>query len=107
MSRQYKIKEEEVRRIIQGCTVCINGEPTEEREVAIQRDVPRIPTNRIRGGMCLVISEGIGLKARKILVFAKMLSLDWSWLEGFAIGVMVTLLLMKLVFPKKKKNSKR
>ena len=82
MSRQYKIKEEEVRRIIQGCTVCINGEPTEEREVAIQRDVPRIPTNRIRGGMCLVISEGIGLKARKILVFAKMLSLDWSWLEG-------------------------
>ncbi|MDD5147879.1 MAG: DNA polymerase II large subunit [Candidatus ainarchaeum sp.] len=82
MSRQYKLKEEEVRKIIQGCTVCINGEPTEEREVALHRNLQRIPNNRVRGGMCLVISEGIALKARKILQFAKILNLDWSWLEG-------------------------
>ncbi len=81
ISRQYKLKEEEVRKIIQGCPVCINGEPTEEREVVAHRDLKRIQTNRVRGGMCLVISEGIALKAMKILNYAKTLNLDWSWLE--------------------------
>ncbi|MDO8428342.1 MAG: DNA polymerase II large subunit [Candidatus Diapherotrites archaeon] len=80
-SRQYRLKTEEVRKIIRGCPVCINGEPTEEREVALHRDLKRVPNNRVRGGACLVISEGIALKARKILNFSKMLSLNWSWLE--------------------------
>ncbi|PIU21205.1 MAG: DNA polymerase II large subunit [Candidatus Diapherotrites archaeon CG08_land_8_20_14_0_20_34_12] len=82
VSRQYKLKPEEVRRIIRGCPVCINGEPTEEKEVEVHRDLERIPSNRIRGGACLVISEGIALKAKKILTYSKMLNLDWSWLEG-------------------------
>jgi DNA polymerase II large subunit len=81
ISRQYKLKPEEVQKIVQGCPVCINGEPTEEREVVAYRDLPRIPTNRVRGGMCLVISEGIALKAMKILSYAKILDLDWHWLE--------------------------
>lgn len=81
VTRQYKLKDEEVRKIIRGCPVCINGEPTEEREVTIHKDLERIPNNRIRGGMCLVLAEGIGQKARKILSYAKMLDLDWSWLE--------------------------
>jgi DNA polymerase II large subunit len=82
VSRQYKLTDEEIRKIIAGCPVCINGEPTEEREVSVHRDLPRIPHNRIRGGACLVISEGLALKARKALKFATMLGLDWSWLEG-------------------------
>ncbi|MEK6973570.1 MAG: DNA polymerase II large subunit [archaeon] len=82
VSRQYKIKPDEVRKIIEGCPVCINGEPTEEKEVEVHRDLERIPSNRIRGGACLVISEGVALKAKKILTYAKMLNLDWSWLEG-------------------------
>ncbi|MDO8624989.1 MAG: DNA polymerase II large subunit, partial [Candidatus Diapherotrites archaeon] len=81
VSRQYKLKPDEVRKIISNCPVCINGEPTEEREVSVNRDVPRIPTNRVRGGMCLVVSEGVALKAMKILSFSKQLGLDWSWLE--------------------------
>ena len=82
ITRQYKATEEEIRKIVAGCTVCINGEPTEEREVSVHRNLPRIPTNRVRGGMCLVISEGVALKAKRILNFSKMLGLDWGWLEG-------------------------
>ncbi len=82
VSRQYKLKPEEVRKIISNCPVCINGEPTEDREVSVHRDLERIPTNKIRGGACLVISEGIALKAMKIIQFAKQLNLDWNWLEG-------------------------
>jgi len=82
VSRQYKLTEDEVKKIIRGCSVCINGEPTEEREVSANRNIPRIPHNRVRGGMCLVISEGVAQKARKILKYAEMLNLDWTWLEG-------------------------
>ncbi len=82
VTRQYKPTDDEVRKIVRNCTVCINGEPTEEREVAVNRDLPRIPKNRVRGGMCLVLSEGVALKAPKILKFAKKLKLDWNWLEG-------------------------
>lgn len=80
-TRQYKLTPDEVRKIIRGCPVCINGEPTEEREVVANKDLERIPTNRVRGGTCLVISEGIALKAMKIMIDAKRIGLDWSWLE--------------------------
>lgn len=49
-TRQYKLHAEEVRKIIRGCPVCINGEPTEEREVTAYKDLERIPSNRVRGG---------------------------------------------------------
>ena len=80
-TRQYKLSGEEVRKIIRGCPVCINGEPTEEREVSDYRNLERVHSNRVRGGMCLVLSEGIALKAMKILQMAKRLGLDWGWLE--------------------------
>ncbi len=81
ISRQYKLSADEVRKIIRGCPVCINGEPTEDTEVTAYKDLERVATNRVRGGMCLVVSEGIGLKAMKILSLARMLSLNWDWLE--------------------------
>ncbi len=80
-ARQYKITSEEVRNIVRNCPVCINGEPTEEREVTAHKDLERIPTNRVRGGMCLVICEGVALKAAKTLALARKLGLDWNWLE--------------------------
>ncbi|MCR4368444.1 MAG: DNA polymerase II large subunit [archaeon] len=81
ITRQYKLKDDDVRKIIRGCPVCVNGEPTEEREVTTHKDLDRIPTNRVRGGMCLVVSEGVGLKAMKIMSLAKMLGLNWNWLQ--------------------------
>ena len=81
VSRQYKLTADEVRKIIRGCPVCINGEPTEEREATVHKDLERVSSNRVRGGMCLVVTEGVGLKAAKILTYAKMLKLDWNWLQ--------------------------
>ncbi len=81
ITRQYKLKDDDVRKIVRGCPVCMNGEPTEEREVVNHKGLERVPSNRVRGGMCLVISEGVGLKAMKIMSLAKMLGLNWNWLE--------------------------
>lgn len=82
ISRQLVLTEDEIRLIVRNCPTCINGVPTEEREVAVHKDLPRIPSNRIRGGAGLVITEGVALKADWILEKTKQFGLDWKWLEN-------------------------
>lgn len=85
---QYLPSEDEIRLIVRNCPVCIDGEPTEEAEVEGRRDLERIPTNRIRGGMALVIAEGIALKAPKVKKHVDKLELKgWDWLEKFIVRV--------------------
>jgi DNA polymerase II large subunit len=77
---QYTPSEEEVRGIVGSLKVCVDGDPTEDMEVAIHRDLARIPSNRIRGGMCLVLAEGMAQKSRKVMKYAEKMSIDWAWL---------------------------
>ncbi len=80
--------DEEIRLIVKNCPICIDGEPTEEAEIEGWRDLPRIETNRIRGGMALVIAEGIALKAPKVKKHVDKLGLDgWNWLDKFVVTV--------------------
>ncbi len=80
--------DEEIRLIVKNCPICIDGEPTEEAEIEGWRDLPRIETNRIRGGMALVIAEGIALKAPKVKKHVDKLGLDgWDWLDKFVVTV--------------------
>jgi len=79
---QYTPSDEEVRLITTNCPICIDGEPTEEEEVEGYRNLARIETNRVRGGMALVIAEGMALKAPKILKHVAKLHLDgWDFLN--------------------------
>lgn len=85
---QYLPSDEEIRLIVRNCPICIDGEPTEEEEVEGHRDIQRIETNRIRGGMALVIAEGIALKAPKVKKHVDKLKLDgWGWLDKFVVTV--------------------
>jgi DNA polymerase II large subunit len=68
---QYTPTEEEVRHVVANCPVCIDGEPTEDYEIAVKRNLPAVETNRVRGGVCLVMGEGVCLKAAKILQITK------------------------------------
>ncbi|MDD5418193.1 MAG: DNA polymerase II large subunit, partial [Candidatus Nanoarchaeia archaeon] len=52
------------------------------------KDLPRVETNSIRGGMCLVIGEGLCLKAKKLFKNLKKWGKDfgmehWEFLDGF------------------------
>ena len=79
---QYLPSDAEIRLIVSNCPVCIDGEPTEDVEVSGYRNLPRVETNRVRGGMCLVIAEGIALKAPKLKKMVKKLGIDgWEWLD--------------------------
>jgi DNA polymerase II large subunit len=82
MSLQYLPSPEEIRLIIQNCPVCIDGEPTEKDEVSGYRNLERVETNTVRGGMALVIAEGLILKAPKVLRNVREMNMDgWDWLD--------------------------
>src|SRR3990167_11369557 len=62
---QYFPTEEETLFLAKNIPVQISGEPSERFEVSNYKNLPRIETNNIRGGMCLIFSEGLAQKAAK------------------------------------------
>ncbi|MHA2036406.1 MAG: DNA polymerase II large subunit [Promethearchaeota archaeon] len=78
---QYPSSNREIRYAVKNLPIEINGDSTEEEEVSAFRDLPRIETNNIRGGACLVLNDGFLLKAPKLLKIAKSMNLEgWDWL---------------------------
>ncbi|MBN1194767.1 MAG: DNA-directed DNA polymerase II large subunit [Methanomicrobiaceae archaeon] len=87
MSLQYVPSERELRLIIENCPVCIDGEPTESQEVSGYRNLERVETNVVRGGMALVIAEGLALKAPKIQKNVRKMKIEgWAWLDELLAG---------------------
>lgn len=84
---QYLPSEEEIVFLVKNLAVEINGDPTEEKEVSNYKDLPRIHTNRLRGGLCLVLAEGLAQKAPKVFKqvnkWGKSFNLEWGFLEEF------------------------
>ncbi|OGS48191.1 MAG: DNA polymerase II large subunit [Euryarchaeota archaeon RBG_16_68_13] len=84
---QYTPTDDEIDLIASNCPVGLNGEGTEEAEISGHRDLPRIETNRIRGGACLVIADGMCLKAPKIQKHVKKLKIGgWEFLDTYLTG---------------------
>ncbi len=83
---QYTPTGPEIELIVRNCPICINGEGTEkDTEVTGNRDLPRVETNELRGGACLVLAEGLVLKAPKVLKHVEKLKLNgWDFLKEFA-----------------------
>jgi DNA polymerase II large subunit len=81
---QYTPGNDEIEIIARGCPVCIDGEGTEDMEISGFRDLPRIETNKVRGGACLVIAEGMCLKAPKLAKHVKKLGIDgWEFIDQY------------------------
>ena len=82
---QYRPTPEEIDVIVRACPVMINGESTEEQECAGYREVRNIDDGRVRGGVLLVIGEGLCLKAPKIQKHVERLEIPgWSFISDFA-----------------------
>lgn len=81
---QYTPTDEEIALIVSHCPVQIDGEGTEDEEISGYRDLPRIETNRIRGGACLVVADGLCLKAAKLQKHVERLKIDgWEFLDAY------------------------
>lgn len=81
VARQQRVTDAEVRIMVENCPVRMNSFADNEVEVVANRDVPGIETNRVRGAMCLVLIDGLYVRALKIMKTSKKMGLDWSWLE--------------------------
>ena len=82
---QYRPSPEEIDEIVRACPVMVNGESTERIECAGYGNVRNIDEARIRGGVLLVIGEGMCLKAPKIQKHTERLNLPgWEFITKFA-----------------------
>ncbi|GIU68498.1 MAG: DNA polymerase II large subunit [Candidatus Pacearchaeota archaeon] len=86
---QYFPTIEEIRFLVKNIPIQVDGDATETLEVSSYRNLKRIETNKIRGGFCLIIGEGIAQKAKKILRYVNSLKKkgfkisDWDFLEEY------------------------
>jgi len=84
---QYKPSDEEIEFLVKRLPIEIDGEPTEKLEVSSNKDLERVQTNRIRGGVCLVLAEGLSQKApkmwKRLAVWGKDFGLEWGFLAEF------------------------
>nr|WP_305149152.1 DNA polymerase II large subunit [Halobellus litoreus] len=84
---QYSPKDKETKFIADHMPIMLDGEATGDEEVSGFRDLERVDTNSARGGMCLVLAEGIALKAPKIQRYTRGLDeVDWPWLQDLIDG---------------------
>ncbi|MEA3430446.1 MAG: DNA polymerase II large subunit [Nanoarchaeota archaeon] len=77
---QYFPSEGETEFLGLNLPIEISGDPSEKFEVSNYKDLPRISTNLIRSGYCLIHSSCIPLKARKLWKFLS------RWGEDFGLG---------------------
>jgi len=79
---QYPSTPDEIRKTVRNLPIEVTGEPTEQIEVSGHRDLPRVGTNKIRGGAILVLNEGIISKAPKLKkIIDKIGGEGWDWLD--------------------------
>ncbi len=79
---QYHVSDEELRKALQHLPVEVTGIQSDPVEVSSHRNLPRIETNRVRGGALRVVNDGIIGRASKVWAIVEELRLPgWDWLK--------------------------
>ena len=81
---QYHIPDDEVKKAFDYLTIEVTGTESDPVEVSSYRNLPRIETNRVRGGALRVVNDGIVGRALKVHVIVEKLGFQgWDWLREF------------------------
>jgi DNA polymerase II large subunit len=81
---QYHVSDEELRKALQWLPVEVTGTESDPIEVSAFRNLPRIETNRLRGGALRVVNDGIIGRASKVWTIIEKLGFQgWEWLKEF------------------------
>jgi len=79
---QYHVPDEVLDRILRNVPVEATGVETDPFEVTSFRNLPRVETNRVRGGALIVVNDGLAGRSRKVLKIVEKLGIEgWDWLE--------------------------
>ncbi|MBD3191554.1 MAG: DNA-directed DNA polymerase II large subunit [Candidatus Heimdallarchaeota archaeon] len=88
MHLQSPTTADQIEKAVEKLPIEITGESTNPEEVSAFRDLPRIETNSLRGGACLVLNDGIIGRAMKILRTVTTVGLTgWDWLKTLKVQV--------------------
>jgi DNA polymerase II large subunit len=81
---QYHVSDEELRKALQLVPVEVTGTESDPVEVSSFRNLPRVETNRVRGGALRVLNDGIVGRAPKVANIVEKLGFQgWDWLKEF------------------------
>jgi len=88
--RQYMPSRDEIDFLMKNIPVQIGAESSEKYEVSNYKDLPRVPTNLVRSGFCLLYTDCIPLKSPKLWkalkVWGKDFDMqDWMFLEEYLV----------------------
>jgi len=79
---QYHVSDEELRRAVQFIPVEVTGTESDPIEVSSYRNLPRIETNRVRGGALRVVNDGVVGRSAKVWTIVEKLGIEgWDWLR--------------------------
>jgi len=83
---QYKVAKDQIAEVIENLPIEVTGPPSEETEVVIYRDLPRVETNRLRGGALRIINDGIIGRVKKFESIINKLNISgWSWISNIEV----------------------
>ncbi len=79
---QYHVPDDQLRNALQCIPVEVTGTESNPIEVSSYRNLPRIETNRVRGGALRVVNDGIVGRASKVFAIIEKLGFQgWDWLK--------------------------
>ncbi len=81
---QYHIPDTELKKALNLIPVECTGTESDPVEVSSYRNLPRVETNRVRGGALRVVNDGIVGRAQKVYVIIDKIGFQgWDWLKDF------------------------
>jgi len=87
MHLQLPTSDEEIRHAWRNIPIMITGDPTEKEEVSGYRNIESMGGNRVRGGACLVLNDGLVGRSKKIMKRINKLEIEgWEWLDEISSG---------------------
>jgi len=79
---QYKVSDEQLRNALESLPVEVTGTESDPVEVSTFRNLPRIETNRVRGGALRVVNDGVVGRSSKVWTIVEKLGIEgWDWLK--------------------------
>jgi len=79
---QYRVSDAELKNALELLPVEVTGIESDPFEVSSFRNLPRIETNRVRGGALRVVNDGIVGRSTKAWTVVEKLGIEgWDWLK--------------------------
>ncbi len=80
---QYHVSDEQLRMAIESIPIEVTGTESDPVDVQTFRNLPRIETNRVRGGALRVVNDGIIGRAAKVSTIVEKIGMEsWDWLKS-------------------------